>query len=250
MKVNKKLIFVIALFCFLLPFKVSASGYKVILDDEADLFSESEEEQLKEKMQELVVYGNIMVVTISDNSTSTSSYAEWRYHSEFGTSSGTMFIIDMDNRNIYIFSDGNNYDVINDRIATIITDNIYRYASQEKYYECMYEGLDQAGKVLSGQRISQPMKYISNFILALILSASACFIYTVSKFRLKKFSRGELETSITKSFNVNSVEVRKIGQHRVYSPQSSDSGGGGSSGGGGGGGGGGGSSGGGGGHSF
>ena len=51
MKVNKKLIFIVALFCFLLPFKVSATGYKAILDDEADLFSESEEEQLKENLE-------------------------------------------------------------------------------------------------------------------------------------------------------------------------------------------------------
>ena len=112
------------------------TNYQVIIEDDADLLSESEIKQLQKEMIPLTQYGNIAFKTINENSSTTSNYASNYYHQMFGTSSGTLFLIDMDNRYIYIFSDGNNYKIITTAKANIITDNVYKYASNRQDYEC------------------------------------------------------------------------------------------------------------------
>ena len=47
-----------------------------------------------------------MFNSISYNSTSTESYIKSLYREKYGSESGTIFVIDMDNRNIWIHSNG------------------------------------------------------------------------------------------------------------------------------------------------
>lgn len=141
----------VALLCFLLlPAKAMASGtthdypasayenpdsgYEVILDDEADLLTTSQEQDLVEDMKPITAYGSVAFVSVDQNSSSTASFARNYYYDLFGSGSGTIFVIDMDNRNIYIFSNGAVYQTIIDTKAEVITDNTYRYASNEDYY--------------------------------------------------------------------------------------------------------------------
>ena len=222
------------------------NNYKVIYEDDAKLLSEDEKEKLKEVMIPLTEYGNIMFKTINDNSyTSTDAYASNYYHNTIGTSSGTLFLIDMDRRNIFIFSDGSNYNVITKSKAYIITDNVYTYASKEKYFDCAREAFSEIKTLLDGGKILEPMRHISNALLSLTVSAFITFFIALSRTRIKKAKNSEILKNCHIAFQTGEVSVTKTGTHRVYSPQS-DSSSGGSSGGGGGGG----SSGGGGGHSF
>ena len=71
--------------------------YKVIFEDDANLLNEYEINELQKEMIELTKYGNVAFKTINKNSTTTSTYASNYYHEIFGTSSGTLFLIDMDN---------------------------------------------------------------------------------------------------------------------------------------------------------
>ena len=144
------------------------TGYTVIVEDEADLLTTLEEEDLLKEMYKLTEYTSAAFSTIDDNPTTTSSYAQSYCHQKFGSGDGTVFVIDMDNRNIWIWSDGNSYRKITSRKADTITDNIYRYASKGEYYECSREAFDEMYDVLAGQRIAQPMRYIGNALLALL----------------------------------------------------------------------------------
>lgn len=254
---NKKLFkvllfFIIMLFGFvnvnalsLEPEHNKTSRYKVVIEDDAELLDEDELANLMEEMIPLTEYGHIAFKTISDNYTYTSSFASDYYHEKFGADSGTLFLIDMDNRMIYIFSDGENHKFITDNKAEIITDNVYTYASDERYYECASVAYEQLYTTLQGGKIAEPMRYISNTFIAITLGFFTTFIYVLISSGIRKASNNEILKGCTVSFNVADVRGVKTGQTRVYSPQ--DSGG---SSGGGGGGGGGGSSGGGGGHSF
>lgn len=233
----KKIIFLLIFLLF--PLKTLA--YNIVIEDDADLLTNNEEEELYDIMSESIEYGNIIFKTISYNSSSAESYARNYYHSLYGTESGTMFLIDMDNRYLYIFSDGKNYSYITSSKANIIADNVYRYAKKGEYFKCASKTFKQINTVLSGGKISEPMKYISNSIISLILASFIGFIYVIKSSRIKNTIKN---FDAQEEFKVNSVNVKKTGIHRVYSPPSSSSGG--SSGGGGGGG----SSGGGGGHSF
>ena len=221
-------------------------NYQIVINDYADLLTDMEEQQLRNDMAPLTEYGHIAFESINANPTTTEGYARNKYHEMFGTQSGTLFLIDMANRYIYIFSDGENYKYITNSKADIITDNIYRYASNNEYYACAKEAYIEMYAVLSGGKIAQPMKYISNILISMIIAFIVSFLLVIGNARISKASNYKILNGCNISFDVKNVVGQKVGSHRVYNPPSSSSGGGSSGGGGGGGG----SSGGGGGHGF
>ena len=227
----------------------SETGYSVIIEDDASLLSNDEKIRLAETMKDITPYGSVAFKSISYNPySSTSSFVEKYYHSLFGTGSGTVFLIDMDNRNIWIYSDGSIYSTITTAYANVITDNVYTYASDRDYFSCANKAFIQEAALLQGRRISQPMKYISNALLAIAIAILINYFIVRQTSRVRKASDNEIVNGVFANNAFNNVSVNFIRQTRTYSPRSSSSSG--SSGGHSGGGGGGGHSGGGGGHSF
>lgn len=222
------------------------TSYTLLIDDQANLLTEEEELQLKEDMKSLLAYGNIAFTSTNYNSSSTSTFARSYYHEHFDTESGTLFVIDMANREIYIFSDGENYRYITNSKAYLITDNIYKYATNEQYYLCAKKAFEQIKTVLEGGKIAEPMRHTSNIVLSLVVSFMICFFFVTGKSKIQAASGNSILKNCDVAFAVNDITGTKTGTHKVYNPPSSSGG----SSGGGGGGGGGGSSGGGGGHGF
>ena len=148
----------------------NTGDYQLIIEDDANLLTGSQKELLEEDMAKLTEYGNIIFKSINTNSTTADSYAKSYYNGKFGKQSGTLFLIDMKNRKIYIFSNGENYNKITDAKAETITDNIYELATDKKYYECAKEAYKQILTVLEGGKIAEPMKYISNAVLAVMVA--------------------------------------------------------------------------------
>ncbi|MBR4470949.1 MAG: TPM domain-containing protein, partial [Erysipelotrichaceae bacterium] len=151
-------------------------GYRIIIDDQEDLLSDNEEKLLRIKMSEILEYGNAAFVTVSQYS-DTGSYAKRLYKSYFGSDSGILFLIDMGRRNIWIHCNGAIYRIIDKAYANTITDNIYRYASRGEYYECADRVFDQALTLLRGGKIAQPMKYISNALIACVVALLVNFLF-------------------------------------------------------------------------
>ena len=227
----------------------SETGYSVIIEDDASLLSNDEKKQLAETMKDITPYGDVAFKSIDYNPYSTETYIERYYNSIFGTGSGTVFLIDMDNRNIWIYSDGSIYSTITTAYANVITDNVYTYASDRDYFSCANKAFIQEAALLQGRRISQPMKYISNALLAIAIAILINYFIVRQTSRVRKASDNEIVNGVFANNAFNNVSVNFIRQTRTYSPRSSSSSGS-SSGHSGGGGGGGGHSGGGGGHSF
>jgi len=230
---NKKVFLVMVISLLLIPFyniradKVdsSVSNYEILIEDDADLLTEPEEKKLQDKMESLAQYGNIILKTTNSNNMSTQSFAKEYYHNSFENSSGTLFLIDMNNRMIYIFSDGSNYNIITNAKANIITDNIYKYASRGDYYSCAYNAFDQINTLLSGGKISEPMRHISNALIAIFIAFLFNFILVLSKTKIKRASTNEVLKNCDISFNVSNIVGKKTGVDRVYSPVESSSGG-------------------------
>ena len=221
--------------------------YYLVIEDDANLLSSEEIDKLKERMRPLTKYGHIVYKSISTNpKSSTQDFAEDYYYSKFENESGTIFIIDMDKRMIYIVSSGANYKTVTKGKAETITDNVYKYASRKEYYECADEAFEQIEIVLGGGKIAEPMRHASNVVVAIVVAFFINFFIVLGASKLKKASNSEIIKNCDIMFEAGNVSGTKTGTHSVYSPPSSSSGG--SSGGGGGGGGG--FSGGGGGHSF
>lgn len=210
------------------------TGYAVILEDEADLLNEEEESLLAVKMQGVTAYGNAAFRSISVNNSSTASYARNYYYELFGQNSGTLFLIDMDNRELYIFSNGAVNKIITSAYANTITDNVYRYASGGDYYRCASEAFTQINALLSGHRIAQPMKYICNALLSLILAALINYFIVRLCSASSRPSRNEILQSITTKFTFSNPRKKLLSQKKTYSPVRSGGGGGSHHGGGGG----------------
>ncbi len=247
-KICKILLFV---FCILLfstnaGMTLKADG-QIIIEDDEDLLSDAEEKALLEHMEPISEYGGVAFVTVSQYG-DTSVYAKNQYREYFGKSSGFLFLIDMGRRNIWIFSDGTIYKTINKAYANTITDNVYRYATRGEYYECAASVYDQAKILLEGGHIAQPMKHISNALIALVCALLLNFVLLLIQRKEKYVPVKEIAAAMTTATAVSILSKKKTKSKRHLHVESDSSSGGGYSGGGGGGGGG--SSGGGGGHSF
>ena len=219
--------------------------YDVIIEDNAELLSDEEEVNLREKMLPISQYGNVAFITTSEKNYSTEDFTKAYFRNHFGTSSGTVFAIDMYNREIYIFNDGKIYSKVNSAKAYEITDRAYTYATDKDYYMCAVTVFEQELIFIEGGSIISAMRIITGLLFGVCLSftISICIVYFSRKPKLVT------ETALAPTANLNIKREYKLTKRTKTRHSSGGSGGGGSSGGGGGGGGGG-SSGGGGGHSF
>ncbi len=237
------------IFCIIIPTTAVYADSKgtVIIQDNEGLLSSQEEVLLEKDMLPISKYGGVAFISVRQFDMDTGKYAENEYRKLFGRDSGTLFLIDMGERNIWIFSDGAIYKTVTKAYANTITDNVYRYASRGEYYKCASEAFREISILLEGGKISQPMKHICNVIIALILAFLSNFIYLLIQRHKPAVSLKDAIAPMTSVVGVSVIARNLINTRRSRHVESSG-GGGGSSGGGGGGGGG--SSGGGGGHSF
>ena len=219
-------------------FENDETGYQALIVDEAELLSSSEEADLLEEMEGITEYTNIAFVSVDENSYSTERLAEKLNKEYFGNESGIVFIIDMDNRYIWIDSMGGARKTITDDYGQTITDNVYSYASDEDYYKCASKAFAQIRSLFEGQWIAQPMKYISNAFLAVALALLINYFIVRMLSRASKASSKQIMGGIFTKVDVNNARANFTHQTKRYSPQSSGSSGSSRSGGGGGGGGG------------
>lgn len=204
------------------------TGYYIVIEDWADLLDEDEEELLFEKMEEISEYGNVALITVNNNPYyDTEDYCNEIYDDYFGHESGTLFMIDMQERYIYLINDGYNKRIITNAYSNSITDNVYSYASDEDYFSCAYEAFDQVQTLLEGGRISQPMKYICNALLSLIIGFTITYIIVKIIHKNKTAHEDVVLDSIFAKTNINNPNCIFLYQTQRYDPPSSSGGGGG-----------------------
>ena len=229
---NKK-VFKILLVLLLIPLiidkvyaltaKNDKSGYEMVIEDDANLLTEQEIHFLEDQIYELTEYGNIVFKSTINNYSSTSEYAKNYYYNLFSNDSGTMFLIDMKNREIYIYSEGENYNIITSNKAYVITDNVFRYASSKEYYKCASNAFSQIKTLLDGGKILEPMRYTSNIVISITLASFITFMIAVFSSKTRKVKGNELMNYCNKEFEMNDFNASKTGTHMVYSPVSDNS---------------------------
>ncbi len=216
------------------------TGYVLYVQDDADLVDRSDTRAIVEKMYEVTAYGGAAFVTTDSNPNSAEYYADACFDRYFGKGSGIIFLIDMDNSELWLSTDGALRKTITDGLCDSVTDNVYTYASRKDFSGCALETFTEISALLNGIRIAQPMKYVSNALIALSLALLANFAIVNAMSRLKSASDAEILKSASSNVQISQPDVRFMKETKTYSPVSSGSsggGGGGRSGGGGGGGG-------------
>ena len=139
----RKILIFICLF-FLVP-NVYASSIPEVDEDKkiydfADLFSEEEEEEIFDFIDDYIDEYDIdmVVVTIDENDVGSSEeYADDFFdYNDFGIGknrNGILYLIDMDNREIFVSTSGNAIYRYNDDVVDLILDECYSDVSIEEY---------------------------------------------------------------------------------------------------------------------
>lgn len=205
------------------------TGYKVEIHDDASLLKDTELKALVEDMKKLTRYGSVGFFTanVNDNTTSYlahSLYDKYLWKQSRARESGTIFLIDMAKRNIYIYSNGELYKTITNSYADIITDRVYKHATNGDYYRCAKETYESELTLLEGRKLSKNMQYISNIFLAAALAILLNYLLVKVFSRAKSPSEAEMLVAIAATQRMNHVDVRFERETKVYSPQSSHSG--------------------------
>lgn len=212
------------------------SGYEILIDDKADIFTDDEENDLIPYMADCSQEGFVILVTTDDNKFGNAeTYAGSYYDSLIPEESGILFLIDMDTRELKFYSEGEYHYELTGSVMNIIADNIYRSASNGDYYECAREAFTEISDVLQGKRIAAPMKYISNACLAVLIALIINYFIARAASMMTGPLDSEVFAALNSRYSFTDPEVRKTHTTRTYSPRSSGSGGSGGGGGGGGG---------------
>ena len=202
------------------------SNYKIVIEDDANLLSEEEKNKLMDDMMPLTEYGHAIFKSINKNDySSTYEYGKNYYYDNFKNENGTLLLIDMDLRYVYIISGGDNYNIITTAKSEIITDNVYKYLSNQNYYEGASIAFHQINQLLQGYRIAEPMRYASNVVISLVLAFFVNFLIIMITCSPKKSKKNGEVMGLEMALAVNSFQALSNGTHRVYSPVSESSGG-------------------------
>lgn len=202
------------------------TGYKVFVEDSAQLLDAGEKRELASAMEDITAYGNAIFKTTDSSVWNTASYAGEYYREKVGTDSGILLLIDMDNRMLWIHCDGDVYRVVTESYADTITDNVYSYATGGDYYQCAVQVYGQALALLDGNRIAQPMKYISNALLAMILALLLNYGLVCFATRIGKPRRREMLGNAGNYFRYTEPQAFFVRESRTYHPRSGGSSGG------------------------
>lgn len=203
------------------------TGYDAVIVDEADLLSSSEETKLLDEMYPLTEYANIAVYTVS-TSTTMKDYERARQKRVelFGTdANAAIFTIDMYLRRIVIQRRGNMEKFFNNSRANNITNNVASLATQKKYYSVCSTAMRQMLAVIEERNVPEPMRYLSNAVIALMLGCITAFaiaVLTSSSIRKKKAA----ETSVVRLTAPLAITVdsyQRIRKRTVTVSTSSDS---------------------------
>ena len=217
----------------------AGAPYQVYLEDYADLLTDEEEEALYEVMAEGTQDGNMVFMTIEDaQGYETKDYIEMIYQTseELKGTDAVIYMIDMDNRLLWITGYGAPRKLITPDYGNLITDNVYRYAKSGDYATCAINGYRQIIQRLSGSRVSGALRGVGNLCIAVIIAEILCFVIAYATSAAKKTGDDEILDNIERMENLQNPNVKKTGRHKIYDPPKSSSSGGGRSGGGGGGG--------------
>lgn len=214
-----------------LSYSNSVTGYSAVIADEASLLTDSERSQLLNEMAGITEYGNVVFLSTNRNNMGVSTYAESYYEKLFGYTDGIIFLIDMDNRELWINSHEKMQRIINKSFAYTITDNVYRMASANNFYGCASSTFEQIYRVLEGNRINQPMKYTSNFFIGIVLALIFNYFLARILSSTAKPSNKAILDSIRSIQQVRNFYPHHTSTTRRYSPRSSGSSGGGGGGG-------------------
>ena len=198
----------------------SDTGYTAYIDDEEDLLSSSEEEELLKNLVPLTQYGNVAFLSGRGDYSAAATIRDF-YNEVFYGKSGLIFFIDMENREIRIQSGGAFYRTISSDVANSITDNVYVFASNGDYYRTAAVAFSQVKAKMEGRFVATPMRWISNFFLAIFLGLLFNFTMLLMTWRQNRAGSKAVLGALRPNMILGNREVIMTNQTKVRLSSSS-----------------------------
>lgn len=152
----RKRLFLFLLLSLLLILPTAAADSNERVYDDASLFTVEEAQQLREQIARVRESTGLdfAVVTTNDAGGHTAKYYADEFYDSHGfgageQNSGAVFLIDMDNREAYISTDGYAIELYEDHIEDML-DDIFEYLPDGYYYESAAAFLDSAERYALG----------------------------------------------------------------------------------------------------
>ncbi len=200
---KKILLFVLTVIGFFWSTSVEAATPTV--NDEAGLFTQEQIQSLEKQAQPLneKIKGQVFIVTTTANSEEPRDFADDYLREAIGNdNNGSVLLLDMGQREIYISTSGNMIDYLDDDRIDTTLDAIYDKMSNAAYYEAAQTYLakateyvsdgvpgghyrvDEATGKITRYKVLTTVEIVISLLLALILSLVFYFV-TVSRYQLK-----------------------------------------------------------------
>lgn len=221
--------------------------------DFADLFTDSEEQQLYTEIRKYIDNHNmdLAVVTINNNNKTPQEYSDDFYdYNDFDQKGGVLFLIDMYNREIYMSTTGSAIKMYNDYRVNQALDMVYKYMSDKRYYNGVqeyisiisnyaYDGIPNNSGHKKSNTLSRDIFMSISFGLLITIIGVNILIHKNKMVRKATTAKEYLDIDSVNIENlgeivISSNTVRKRIEHDTYSGSSTHSGSSGSSHGGGG----------------
>ncbi|MDD6807649.1 MAG: TPM domain-containing protein [Oscillospiraceae bacterium] len=205
---------------FSFSLNIFAENHKCIVDDKADVLSESEEAELLNAIIQQSSTKNLSISIITFNESfgkSTMVYTDDYYDVNIAEENGILLAIDFDNRQVYINTVGNAITNISDSEIDNILDSTYKYCSNGEYYKFFNVTLDKVLKAYSGENykstsVTNPWVPDLVSIIATVV-VMAIVVITLLVVHNKNNKAPSANEYINSSFEVNSVTPIFLGIH-------------------------------------
>ena len=197
-----------------------STGYCAYYDDAANLVDDdAQRNEIQSMLTKLTDFCHASFVTDSGVTGKTVSRKGKEALAVSGHP-GAVFLIDMENRTLWI----EKTDTLNDLLSTAdcddITDNVFRYARTGEYGRAAKEALTQMYTVMNGQRIARPMKVICAALLAIMLSVLIVYAMLLRK-RSAKVSKQKKDADRNVFCVVEATGATEYLKRKVYLGSSS-----------------------------
>ncbi|WP_165003002.1 MULTISPECIES: TPM domain-containing protein [unclassified Enterococcus] len=194
-------LFLMASFCF----PSAAHAATATVNDEAGLFTTDQIQSLEQQAQTLnqKIKGQVFIVTTTSNTEEPRDFADDYLREAIGNdNNGSVLLMDMSQREIYISTSGNMIDYLTDKRIDAVLDDVYDQMTNAAYFEAAqayltktaeyveagvpgghYRVDEETGKI-TRYKVLTTTEIVIALILALILSV-LFYTITVSRYQLK-----------------------------------------------------------------
>ena len=207
------------------------TGYTAVIEDGASLLKDGDYDDVLNTMMGITDYCNAGLYTYGGSSTEYVENKAEAWANKVFTGHCTIFIIDMATRQLLVWSSDDVMKTMTRAKGYTITDNVYTYASDKDYKGCVLTAFNQMHRVLMGENVTGPMRYISNALLALIAAILLAYLFISA--RMEQEVKVSMPEVVTATVGAGAVIAAKRLTRKVR--HQSSGGGGGFRGGGGGG---------------